>query len=68
MEHYHFIVDAWRMFKKYRAVATNTEEYFDTVLDAAKALTDRYPHIGSFALDIMVAICGELERIAKGGG
>lgn len=67
MEYYHFFVDAWRMFKKYRTSAANTEEYFDTMIDAASTLVKKYSRIDSFALDIMKAIVNELERIVKEG-
>ncbi len=68
MEYYHFFVDAWRLFKKYRISAADTEEYFDVMIDAASALTKKYSRIDSFVFDIMKAIVNELERIVKEGG
>lgn len=68
MEYYHFFVDAWRLFKKYRTSAVDTEAYFDTMIDAASVLVEKYSRIDSFAFDIMKAIVNELERIVKEGG
>lgn len=67
MEYYQFFVDAWRMFKKYRAIAVNSEEYFEALFAAAHQLENRYRH-QHFAVDIIVAIVEELKRIAESGG
>lgn len=67
MEYYHFFVDAWRMFKKYKAIAINTEEYFNAVFEAAHKLAGRYSY-EQFAKDITLAIVEQLIRIAEQGG
>ena len=67
MEYYQFFVDAWRLFKKYKSIATNSEEYFAAVVEATKKLVERYRH-RPFAEDITLAIVDELVRIAKAKG
>lgn len=67
MEYYHFFVDAWRMFKRYRAIAANTGEYFEAVFEAAKNLEKRYS-CHPLAVDIIQAIVEELRRTAENGG
>lgn len=67
MEYYQFFVDAWRLFKKYRAIAINSDEYFEALFTSAHQLENRYQH-KHFAVDIIVAIVEELKRIAESGG
>lgn len=67
MEYYQFFVDAWRMFKKYRAIAVNSEEYFEALFEAASQMESRYCH-QRFSVDIIWAIVEELKCIAENGG
>jgi len=67
LEYYQFFVDAWRMFKKYKAIAVNTEEYFDAVFETAQKLENRYRN-HRFAVDIVRVIVEELRQIAENGG
>ena len=42
MEYYHFFVDAWRFFKRYKDIATNTQEFYDSVLESAGKIAKQY--------------------------
>ncbi len=65
MEYYHFFVDAWRFFKRYKDIAVDTQEFYDSVLEAAEKVTKRYGE-HRLAMNVMVALVDELEAIAKG--
>lgn len=67
MEYYHFFVDVWRLFRKYKMIAANTEEYFDSLFFAARKIAERYKYM-PFVMDIISAIMEELKRIAVQGG
>ena len=58
MEYYHFFVDAWRFFKRYKSIAVNTQEFYDSVLEAAEKVTNRY---GEHRLN------GQRIRVVGGG-
>lgn len=64
MEYYHFFVDVWRLFKKYKSIAVNSEEYFEAMVEATGKLAEKYQY-RQLAVDITVAVCKELERIAR---
>lgn len=65
MEYYHFFVDAWRFFKRYKDIATNTQEFYDSVLESAGKIAKQYGE-RKLAMNIMIALVDELEAIAKG--
>lgn len=64
MEYYQFFVDAWRFFKRYKDIATDTQEFYDSVLEAAEKVAKRYGE-RRFAMNVMIALVDELEAIAK---
>lgn len=63
MDDYKLIVDAWRYLKRYKAIAHDTEEFYDAALQAAESIAKA--HDGSFTLDLLSAMLTELERAAK---
>lgn len=65
MEYYHFFVDAWRFFKRYKDIATDTQEFYDSVLEGAGKIARQYGE-RRLAMNIMIALVDELEAIAKG--
>ncbi len=65
MEYYHFFVDTWRFFKRYKDIATDTQEFYESVLEAARKITRQYGE-RRLAMNIMIALVDELEAIAKG--
>lgn len=64
MEYYQFFVDVWRLFKKYKEIAVNSEEYFAALMEATGELARKYQY-RQLAIDITLAVVKELERIAK---
>lgn len=65
MEYYHFFVDAWRFFKRYKDIATDTQEFYESVLESAEKIAKQYGE-RKLAVNIMIALVDELEVIAKG--
>ncbi len=65
MEYYHFFVDAWRFFKRYKDIATDTQEFYESVLESAEKIAKQYGE-RKLAVNIMIALVNELEAIAKG--
>lgn len=64
MEYYQFFVDLWRLFKKHKEIAVNSEEYFAALVEATDELIKKYQY-RQLAIDITLAVVKELERIAK---
>lgn len=67
MEYYQFFVDAWRFFKRYKDIATDTQEFYDSVLEAAEKVAKCYGE-RRLIMSVMIALVDELEAIAKTKG
>ena len=61
-EYYQTFTDAWKLFKRHSNV-TDNDAYWQTVTDEVKHLTE--VHKSDLALNIMLEVMKELERIAK---
>lgn len=64
MDDYELIVDAWRYFKRYKAIAAETEEFYDAAIQAAENIYKTH-NSSLFAMDLLAAILSELERETK---
>ena len=64
MEYYRFFVDAWRFFRRQYQSAEDRDEWWEQMLTEASEIAKKYGNC-RFALDIMMAVANELERIAK---
>ena len=65
MEYYHFFVDAWRFFKRYKDIATNTPGILR--FSVGVSWKDRKAIWRAIStMNIMIAFVDELEAIAKG--
>ena len=61
-EYYQVFTDAWKLFKRHSNV-TDNDAYWKTVTDEVKHLTE--VHKSDLALNIMLEVVSELERISK---
>lgn len=55
--------DVWLFWKKYKTIEDN-EEYWDNLASEAQQLGDSY-NSNQFAIDLILAVVGQLERMAK---
>ena len=62
-EYYQVFTDAWKLFKKYSNISNDNDDYWKTLMDEVKQLTE--VHKSDLALNIMLEVVKELESIAK---